>query len=162
MRLDTAPEESRRIEREGCVRGNVGSERTHGGRRPRRSRDRRTRETVTLGLCCSAGDLFPAVTRLSHIGRHPPRAHCLDEPATQARAKPGGRGAARAHAGRRGLRGHRASRRQPGRGTRVRLTHPPGARAPPPPHLSSASSLHSPPTTPHHASRLKEPTARRR
>ena len=61
MRLDTAPEESRRIEREGCVRGNVGSERTHGGRRPWRSRDRRTRETVTLGLC-GGFSLFPAVT----------------------------------------------------------------------------------------------------
>lgn len=160
MRLDTAPEESRRIEREGCVRGNVGSERTHGGRRPRRSRDRRTRETVTLGLC--GGFVSRGHQTESHRKAPSPRAHCLDEPATQARAKPGGRGAARAHAGRRGLRGHRASRRQPGRGTRVRLTHPPGARAPPPPHLSSASSLHSPPTTPHHASRLKEPTARRR
>ena len=32
---------------------------------------------MTLGLCCSAGDLFPAVTRLSHIGRHPGPCHCL-------------------------------------------------------------------------------------
>ena len=77
-----------------------------------------------------------------------------DEPASQARAQPRGRGAARAHRGRRGLQGDRAAGRQPGRGAPLPA---PLSRAPPPPVPASPSP--SPTASP---ARLEPPPATRR